>query len=600
MLDNNREALSEIYPDLLDYLKEIKSSKLEIKETKTGDLTACFNGRWIHSKFNPQREADKIVQGEGVRDLYIVGGIGLGYLPESVVSHYDNKPIVIYEPSAELFYEVLQHRDISALIRNCNIYLLIGHSPESIKDYLIPAKIRSIGYFPLTNRIKEDKVIFMELEKSIKLYLSRLTINKNTLQKFGELWVKNQCKNLPIMGYRGDISDIFGKFQGIPAVIIAAGPSLELLMPYLDRVRERCLLLCVDTALKSILEEGIEPDIVMSIDAQYWNARHLEGIKCKKTILIADSSIQPAAIRAFDNRVYFTHSTFPLGLYFEKERAPFPKIASGGSVSTNIWDFTQKLGCSEVYFIGQDLGYPGNITHYKNSYFEKRMLNTSTRLTPLESFSFRYIYDGYPIKTESNSGDEIISDSRMKVYTEWFQEMVKSATTPTYNLSPKGCKLPGMEFRNVRTLLDYTSKRLQIDNILEELHYSDRFYYIPNILKAALDFQNDLDQLSHYSHQAEKLTEEIEERFHKKEPVDVYLEELTKKDNIIVGFSSSTTLSFIIQHFIDQISRSEGLSPIDALKISRELYKKIGNTCELHKKHLNNSIKEMQKQASLM
>lgn len=600
MLDNNREALKNVYPDLLNYLEGISSNHFEIKETRTGQLTASLNGRWLHSKYNPEREAVKTVEEEGKRDLYIIGGLGLGYIPEALIKRQNTTPIVIFEPSVELFYETLLYRDISSLIYSSSVYLLLGQTAESIKDYFKPEKIRSIGYFPLNNRVLEDSKVFNALENNIKLYLSRLTINRNTLLKFGELWVKNQCKNLPLMTYQGDISQIFNKFSGIPGLIVAAGPSLELIIPHLKELKERCLLLCVDTALKSLLDEGIEPDIVMSIDAQYWNARHLEGIECNKTILIADSAIQPAALRSFKERVFFTHSTFPLGLYFEKERAPFPRIASGGSVSTNIWDFAQKLGCRDLYFIGQDLGYPGNITHYKNSYFEKRMLNTSTRLNPLETSSFRYIYDGYPVIAESNLGYNILSDSRMKVYREWFKEMTPNATTTTYNLSPNGCRISGMDFREVDELLQSEIVRERVESILSTLNTSERNYYNSNILSAAIEFKNDLENLKSYSEEALNLTDLIERKYNRKDDFQQELYTLTKIDNKIVGFSSSVTLSFIIQHFIEQISRSEGLSPIDALKISRELYNKICKTCDLHTKHLNYSIIELQKHTTLL
>ncbi len=313
------------------------------------------------------------------------------------------------------------------------------------------------------------------------------------------------------MGYKGDISRVFNKFNNIPGIIISAGPSMELIIPHLKKIRDSFVILTVDTAIKSLIDEGIEPDFVMSIDSQYWNARHLEGLKTEKTLLIADSSIQPSALRSFEDRVYFTRSTFPLGQYFEEQREPFPKIASGGSVSTNIWDFALKLGLKEIYFIGQDLGFPGGITHYKNSYFEKNMLINSMKLNPLENQSFHYIYDGYPTSVISNSNKTIISDKRMAIYIDWFEEKLKlNNITNCYNLSPNGCKIDGMPYKDVESILNYTACRDSINLILSNLKTRENHYYLQSILNAAMEFKDKLSEVISLGDDAIKLCELIE------------------------------------------------------------------------------------------
>ncbi|MBN2616750.1 MAG: motility associated factor glycosyltransferase family protein [Spirochaetales bacterium] len=589
--DKNLNALKEKYPKLLEIINRTNIDIMLVSTAKSGELTAQINNNYIHSKYDPVKEADKVSENLKKSDLFVLGGFGLGYQCQSIIKHFPNSLIVVYDPSLEIFIDSLKYKDISNIILNKNVIFLTGLSPDYIKDFLIPNKIEKVTYIPLINRVKDDPEPFQKLEEIIRLYNTRIEINKNTLKKFGKLWVKNQSKNLPLLGYKKDISVIFGKFKGISGIIVSAGPSMEILIPYLKKLQKNFLILAVDTAFKSLLEEGIEPDFVMSIDSQYWNARHLEGIKCEKSILIADSSIQPAALREFKNRVFFVHSSYPLGKYFEKSRVNFPVISSGGSVSTNIWDFSKKLGLDKIYFIGQDLGFPGNITHYKNSYFEKNMLRTSNRLNTLETQSFSYIFNGYPTFVTSNNGDKILSDKRMSVYIDWFKEKLSLDSNPnTYTLSPKACAIEGLEYVEIETLTNLPSQRSKIEEILRTLKNREENYYLPNLLESAKNFSNELNNLLQIAENSYKLALAIMENYKSNKNVDLLLKKLTINDQKMIQDNLKDTLSFIIQPYIKEIAESDEKTPLEALEQSIQLYKNIVRTGILHQKYIEHSI----------
>lgn len=592
ILEKNIEALYYRYSYLEGAIPKFDNN-IVVEDTRSGDKTMIYKNTYIHSKHNPAREANKLLRQIDKNNLYIFAGIGMAYLLEELVQREPDAIMVIYEPSLTLFSTLLREKDITNLINNQNLYFIINGQWQLIMEFLSGKRVKKVTYIPLLTRTKHDEVFFTPLEDYIKHYNNRVEINKNTLIKFGKLWVKNQCLNLPSMGYKGDISKVFNSFSGIPGIIISAGPSMELIIPHLKKIRESFVILCVDTAYKSLLEEGIEPDFVMSIDAQYWNARHLEGMESHHSILIADPSIQPAAIRPFKNRVYFTKSSFPLGQYFENYREPLTKIASGGSVSTTMWDFSQKLGLSEIYIIGQDLGYPGGVTHYKNSYFEKRMINICSKVNTIESQSFKYIYDGYPISIPSNNGKNILSDKRMKIYTEWFNEQASLGQSPGYNLSPNGCKIDGIPFINIEQIISYPKKRDEINKLLQKLTKKETTLYIPGLLEGAIKIKEILLKITEIGNKALYIATKINNEYKKNRPVEELLKQLNLQDQKIIREGHSTLLSFIIEPFADSITKSSELSPYEALLESLTLYKNLVFTGELHIKHLNNSIKNM-------
>lgn len=594
MLQKNLEAFSSRYTKLNLSESDTVNLDFTIENSRSGVPTAVLEGSYLHSRHNPVREASKLSRQISKADLIILGGFGLGYLCEELCVLHPDTIIVVTEPSKELLYMAFTSRNLESIILNQNIYFLVDEDPDLINNFLIPQRIKKIEYIPLLPRTNKKKEYFDSLEYTINTYLERMEINRRTLIKFGKLWVKNQTKNLPYMGYKIDLASIFNKFNDIPGIIVSAGPSMELIIPYLKVLKERFLILSVDTALKSLIEEGIEPDFVMSIDSQYWNSLHLTGVKTKKSILIADSSVPPSIIQGFGNRVYFTQSSFPMGKYFESFREPFPKIASGGSVSTNLWDFAHKLGLSEVFFIGQDLGFPDNITHYKNSYFEKNMLIKSDRSNPVESQSFKYIYSGYPFFVKSNSNNLILSDKRMKIYIKWFNERLQyDSYKNSYNLSPDGCKLEGMEFRNITKLQEYPISRDKIELILAALSKYDENCYLPKILEASYSFKNDLEQIKSLSDKAVKLSTSIEYLFNENKDINKDLERLNAIDDQIIKANQKETLSFIIEPFISEIAESEEKNPFQALKKSQLIYEKLLSTSILHLKYLNHSIKKI-------
>src|SRR5207253_7367694 len=74
-----------------------------------------------------------------------------------------------------------------------------------------------------------------------------------------------------------DVAELFGSRAGQEIYVIATGPSLEQHFDKLRTIRaqtQRPLFISVDTAYRPLIEHGIKPDLVVSVD-QRISARHL-------------------------------------------------------------------------------------------------------------------------------------------------------------------------------------------------------------------------------------------------------------------------------------------------------------------------------------
>ena len=75
---------------------------------------------------------------------------------------------------------------------------------------------------------------------------SRAESNANTLRRFGVVWVRNLLANLDLVVNAPGATTLPGRFAGLPALVLAAGPSLALVLPQLRRLRRGMLVVAVD------------------------------------------------------------------------------------------------------------------------------------------------------------------------------------------------------------------------------------------------------------------------------------------------------------------------------------------------------------------
>ena len=90
----------------------------------------------------------------------------------------------------------------------------------------------------------------------------------------GRTYFENAVRNFC---FAGDpvAGGLFGNFEGVPLVLVSAGPSLDRNVRQLAGIDQRCFILAVDTALRPLLAAGIEPHAVMIADPSRLNAQHI-------------------------------------------------------------------------------------------------------------------------------------------------------------------------------------------------------------------------------------------------------------------------------------------------------------------------------------
>lgn len=161
-----------------------------------------------------------------------------------------------------------------------------------------------------------------------------------------------------------DVGELFGSLSGREAFVIATGPSLEQhfeALRNLDEGDERPLLICVDTAYRPLIEQGIRPDIVVSID-QRITARHLPPGDTHDIALVYLPMADPLVIGAWQGARYVGYSASPI---YQRMRQQLSRheLYVGGSVIHPAVDLAVKMGAVRITLFGADFAFPHDRTH---------------------------------------------------------------------------------------------------------------------------------------------------------------------------------------------------------------------------------------------
>ncbi|MGE3579747.1 MAG: 6-hydroxymethylpterin diphosphokinase MptE-like protein, partial [Vicinamibacterales bacterium] len=196
--------------------------------------------------------------------------------------------------------------------------------------------------------------------------------NDSARRRFAPRYLLNTLRNIPRIAASADVRALDDAFAGTPAVVVAAGPSLDRAVEWLRALPPYVVVIAVDTAARPLLEAGIEPHLVVAVDPSDLNARHLRHLPdTGRTWLVAEGSLDPGAFEWFTGRTF----TFAVS-----DHEPWPWLAANGlsrgrlrawgSVLTSALDLALRAGCTPIAFAGADLAYTGGRPYCRGTVYE--------------------------------------------------------------------------------------------------------------------------------------------------------------------------------------------------------------------------------------
>lgn len=544
--NKNFSLFAKRFPQLAGYIptgRYISPEEIwSIGQAKNGEVTASENSSSatlrLHSTYNPTREAAGAVSVPEVsqKSTTVFYGFGLGYHLIEWCKKYPEKKLVVIEPDSKRLLAALQLLDWTAVFQHQSLVLALSCPAESVLGLLEDGSGVGLGntgvsdayYFDIPAFTAHAAGYFDTVRSLVKRNQRKNEINEATLKKFGKLWCRNSLKNVDWLGRLGEAGGIckaadrtckagdrtckaddrtckaadrtcnfvsasgnsvtgIGQFRGraaagLPFLIVGAGPSLEKVLPHLEALKKRCVIVCVETSLRALLRNGVQPDFIILTDPQFWAYRHIAGLAAPDSILITEVSAYPAVFRFPCLQIALCSSQFPVGQWFEQKlgltaasrnlvgAGDLPgkaggqpagsadsllgDLGTGGSVASSAWNFAAFCGASEIYTVGLDFAFPGRQTHIRGSEAEQTYHTVSSRLATPDKFTATALFSANAVLSKDYNGRPVLTDSRMKMFSWWFEARLAGCPgVKTFTLSPEGLCTPGMQPAAVTDLL---------------------------------------------------------------------------------------------------------------------------------------------------
>lgn len=331
----------------------------------------------LHSAYDPQREAQRWVDAIDFSEQRntIVFGIALGYhVLRMVQQHHDDiRFLFIVEREPRIFKLALLTCDLTPVIQRQGVQWLIGQSPqelpESIGEKRTDIILHNCRFAQVESSVRLDPAYYETAREEIINSISYDEINIRTNFENQGRNQFNIFMNLPAMirGYR--ICDLAGQFANYPAVVVAAGPSLDKNVDLLRDVQDRAVVISVDTTQTTLQKRGITPDAVVTGDPTPLNLNHFEKINSLGESFLA---FHPECYRQITQKylqhpyllpLFDTHSALLEHLFeLESHYGYCDRAMNVGHIALNL---ANHLGCSPLILIGFDFAFSkeGGKTH---------------------------------------------------------------------------------------------------------------------------------------------------------------------------------------------------------------------------------------------
>ena len=442
----------------LPYSNENPPSFWNLQNARNGELTAIetHSQKFLHSSYNPSREASSLIQNKELKEksTTIFFGIGLGYQIVEWAKAFSSsdKKLVIIEPDLKHLTAAMCFTDLTEVFKIEKLVIAVCCPEEQIIHLIEDSTKINVGNSGVTDSfifenqafVSHAEQYFTNVKSIIQRNKRKNEINAATLKKFGKLWCRNSIKNIHHLCGLDYISSL--KKTELPFLIIGAGPTLTQTLPYLHELKNKMIIVCVETALHSLLKINLQPDFIILTDPQYWAYRHIAALKAPESYLITEVTAYPSVFRFNCKKILLCASQFPVGQYFEKKlNLNLGDLGTGGSVICSAWNFAYFCGAKKIYTAGMDMGFPENQTHVKGSSSEQTIHTISTKLNSAEQFTSYAICSANAQEAKNYSGKKIITDSRMKMFAWWLESRIAACPdAKTYSLSSDSLFIPGI------------------------------------------------------------------------------------------------------------------------------------------------------------
>lgn len=454
---SNMRALWRVDPVLAYRVDAVDDeNRFTLEPTRSGHFTArarTDGGGFVHlhSRFEPLMEAQRLVDAVDIGEshCFIVQGMGLGYHLRALHERLDDQALIICcEPSLELVSTALSCNDLSDILATGRLVIMVDDDKARLHKRLSShSALMMLGmkYLRHAASVKLAPRLHERLAQLLSEFATYTRMSIMTLVSNSQITCKNVAMNLCNYVTTPPIDMLSNRFAGCPAVVIAAGPSLHRNIDKLAALKGKAVLIAVQTALKPLLQRGVVPDFVTSLDYHEMSRKYFEGVEQLEHVhLVAEPKATWHVIDDYPGPVSLVHSEWAT-LILGEELGRRGGLKAGATVAHLAFYLAAYMGCDPIIFVGQDLAYTGHVFYAPGVEIHRAWRSELNRFSTMEMKEWERIVRNRPIlrTVQGQSGQTLYTDELLFTYLEQFEKDIAATNARVINAGSGGASIGG-------------------------------------------------------------------------------------------------------------------------------------------------------------
>lgn len=371
--ESNLNALAQYNPYCYTWLSRQSVSTSYVKRNLFRNGQGMLDwrmpsGAGLFEDITPRGVYGKWINGEdSTASATVIIGCNLGYGINEVLRHTPRThKVIVLEPRAELLMACLSQTDYGSFFKGGKLFFVppekqvLKEAASQLDLHYLFGKIRVLTDMPSCQLGPE----YAQWRDEWKRLLENLSCDMNTVRQRQDVMIENELKNFARARREGCLLGLRGRADGIPAVLLGAGPSLDRFGPDLVRNRATALYVCGLQVLPTLQRHGFKPDLCMAIDYSKSMERVYETLDTEwvqDIPFIYSCKVQPSVVNAYPGPTLPLWTTGGLGSNLPPNRELV--LSTGKGVGTTLVRFLLWCGVKRLLFVGQDFAWFAGKAH---------------------------------------------------------------------------------------------------------------------------------------------------------------------------------------------------------------------------------------------
>lgn len=388
----------------------------------------------------------------------IITGFGLGHIPKVVLERrQDLFRLIVLEPCMEMFYLALTYTDLTPLLASQKVFIFAGEIDWQAFDEIINRKTIETDFLfsDFSALFDWNPTLYNDTKNKARAYAVRAISGMGVLGVHGEHIFKNRMRNLTLFKEASYADRLKGAFEKKPAILVSAGPSLDRSVPYLKSAVGKCVMIAVDSALVPLLNNGITPDFVTTLDYREHNSEKLSPDLVASedfSLVSVITSSAPTARRLPLKHLFFCFQDNDTQAWLLDALNIQYLMEPVGTVASLNLSFAQMIGADPIIMVGYDFAliseetdHVGGVVFNHNWHKQKGAITVKG-------------IDGHPVRTL----DFLLE------FKQNFEENMTRHSRRYINATAAGAHIEGTEVLSMEVVLDHTlTAPLDVDGLVK-------------------------------------------------------------------------------------------------------------------------------------